>query len=283
MTADNRVRNPKNDLAPKTAIIKDLVAESADTTTFTIAFPDPADRQAFSHRPGQFVEISVLGVGESTISITSSPTQKGYVELCIKRVGAVTEAIHKLRPGDIVGLRGPYGNGFPFNAVRGDNLLFVAGGIGLAPLRSMINYAVDNRADYGQIKILYGARSPADLLFTRELKRWSEVPGTEVLFTVDRGAPGYAGQVGLVTALLPQIELTPETYTAFVCGPPVMIPSVIAELLKLGFSEDKVISTLENYMKCGIGKCGHCLLGGKYICLDGPVFRYSEMKELGFG
>lgn len=272
-----------NELAPKAAVIRDLVQESLDTATFTISFLDPADQAAFQHKPGQFVEISVLGVGESTISITSSPTQEGYIELCIKRVGIVTEAIHKLGPGTLIGLRGPYGNGFPFREVKGNDLLFVAGGIGLAPLRSMINYALDNRSDYGQVKILYGARTAGDVLFTRELQRWSGVENTEVHTTVDRGCPAWKGNVGLVTTLLPKIQLTPDTFTAFVCGPPVMIPFVIKELLKLGFAEDKVISTLENYMKCGLGKCGHCLLGGKYICLDGPVFRYSEMKELGFG
>lgn len=229
------------------------------------------------------MEISVLGVGEAPISITSSPSQQGFLELSIKRVGKLTEVIHQLKPGDEVGIRGPYGNGFPADELKGFDLLFVAGGIGLAPLRSLINWVMDNRQDYGKVKILYGARTPGDIVFTRELTRWAGEPDTEVLYTVDRGDPQWQGNVGLVTQLLHRIELTPATYTAFICGPPVMIPFVIKDLLALGFKEENIISTLENYMKCGIGKCGHCLLGGKYICMEGPVFRYNEMKELGFG
>ncbi|KNZ69835.1 oxidoreductase FAD/NAD(P)-binding domain-containing protein [Thermincola ferriacetica] len=273
----------KNELTPKPAVIKNIIDETADTKTFTLVFTDPEEQKRFQYKPAQFVEISVLGVGEAPISITSSPSQQGFLELSIKRVGKLTEVIHQLKPGDEVGIRGPYGNGFPADEVKGFDLLFVAGGIGLAPLRSLINWVMDNRQDYGKVKILYGARTPGDIVFTRELTRWTGEPDTEVLYTVDRGDPQWQGNVGLVTQLLPRIELTPATYTAFICGPPVMIPFVIKDLLALGFKEENIISTLENYMKCGIGKCGHCLLGGKYICMEGPVFRYNEMKELGFG
>ena len=273
----------KNELAPKPARILNITQETSDTKTFTLVFTNPADQEAFNYRPGQFVEISVLGVGEAPISITSSPSRKGFLELSIKRVGQLTETIHALSPGSIVGIRGPYGNGFPFEDVSGDNILFVAGGIGLAPLRSLINYVFDNRPDYGDVKILYGSKNSGELVFTEELDRWSGMSETEVLVTVDRGDEHWQGNVGLVTTLIPRIKLTPESYSAFVCGPPVMIPFVIKDLLELGFREDKIISTLENYMKCGVGKCGHCLLGGKYICMEGPVFKYSEMKDLGFG
>ena len=273
----------RNDLAPKPAVIQNIIAETVDTKTFTLTFTDPGEQQNFHYRPGQFVEISLLGVGEAPISITSSPTRKGFIELSIKRVGQLTEAIHRLSPGAVVGIRGPYGNGFPFEDVGGNDILFVGGGIGLAPLRSLINFVLDTRQDYGKVKILYGARTPGDIVFTRELEHWAKVPDTEVLYTVDNGDAGWQGNVGVVTTLIPRITLTPGSYSAFVCGPPVMIPFVIKDLLKLGFREDKIISTLENYMKCGIGKCGHCLLGGKYLCIEGPVFKYSEMKELGFG
>lgn len=273
----------KNELLPKPAVIREIVTETHDIKTFTITFSDPAVQEAFRYRPGQFVEISVLGVGEAPISITSTPSRPGFIELSIKRVGQVTEAIHRLNVGDVVGVRGPYGNGFPVEEAIGHDLLFVAGGIGLAPLRSLINYVFDNREKYGRVKILYGARAPGDIVFAREMERWAEEPDTEVLITVDRGDAGWRGNVGLVTTLIPRIELAPATFTAFVCGPPVMIPAVINELLRLGFAEDRIISTLENYMKCGIGKCGHCLLGGKYLCVEGPVFRYTEMKKLGFG
>lgn len=273
----------RNDLMPKPAVIQNIIEETADTRTFTLTFTDPGEQANFHYKPGQFVEISLLGVGEAPISITSSPSRKGYIELSIKGVGELTEALHRLSPGAVVGIRGPYGNGFPFDEVVGDNILFVGGGIGLAPLRSLINYVLDNRHDYGRVKILYGARTPGDMVFTRELAHWAKVTDTEVLYTVDRGDADWQGSVGLVTGLLPRITLTPDNYSAFVCGPPVMIPFVIKDLLKLGFKEDKIISTLENYMKCGIGKCGHCLLGGKYLCIEGPVFKYSEMKNLGFG
>jgi len=273
----------KNELAPKPARITKITRETNDTKTFTLVFTNPSDQDAFNYRPGQFVEISVLGVGEAPISITSSPSRKGFLELSIKRVGQLTETIHDLSPGSIVGIRGPYGNGFPFEDVSGNNILFVAGGIGLAPLRSLINYVFDNRTNYGDVKILYGSRNSGELVFTEELDRWSGMSETEVLVTVDRGDEHWQGNVGLVTTLIPRIKLTPESYSAFVCGPPVMIPFVIKDLLKLGFREDKIISTLENYMKCGVGKCGHCLLGGKYICMEGPVFKYNEMKDLGFG
>lgn len=273
----------KNELAPKPAVITEITPETFDTKTFKLTFQDPAEQRAFQYRPGQFVEISVLGVGEAPISITSSPSRRGFIELSIKKVGQLTSVVHSLSPGGTVGLRGPYGNGFPFEEVKGEDLLFIAGGIGLAPLRSLINYVFDNRSDYGTVKILYGARNPGEMVFTRELACWAAEHGTEVLFTVDKGDADWQGNVGLVTGLLPKIKVNPENCTAFVCGPPVMIPFVIKDLLGLGFREEKIISTLENYMKCGIGKCGHCLLGGRYICMEGPVFRYSEMKNLGFG
>lgn len=273
----------RNDLLPLPAIVQKIEEETFDTKTFTLTFKDSAEQENFDYKPAQFVEISVLGIGEAPISITSTPSRKGFIELSIKRVGQVTEEIHKLKEGDQVGIRGPYGNGFPADEFKGFDMLFVAGGIGLAPLRSLINYVLDNRKDYGKVKILYGARSPGDIVFTRELERWTGEPDTEVLYTVDRGEEGWQGNVGLVTNLLPKIDLNPETFAAFICGPPVMIPFVIKELMQLGFKEENIVSTLENYMKCGIGKCGHCLLGGKYICMEGPVFRYNEMKELGFG
>lgn len=273
----------KNDLKPKPAIIKDSFVETTDTKTFILSFTDPRDMESFRYKPGQFIEISVPGVGEAPISITSSPSRSGFIELSIKRVGQLTEQIHTLKPGALVGIRGPYGNGFPYKEVTGRNLLFVAGGIGLAPLRSLINYVFDNRKEYGSVKILYGARTPGDIVFTRELESWAGKPDTEVLYTVDKAESTWQGEVGMVTGLIPRIKLTPDNYSAFVCGPPVMIPFVIKDLLAIGFKEENLISTLENYMKCGIGKCGHCLLGGKYLCIEGPVFRYSEMKKLGFG
>jgi sulfhydrogenase subunit gamma (sulfur reductase) len=265
---------------PKPATIKDIRRETPDTVTFTLVFDNEEDRKNFTYKPGQIMEVSVLGAGEAPISITSTPSRTGFLELCIKEVGQVTRLIHKMKVGDQFGLRGPYGNGFQYNEYKGRDILYVTGGIGLVPLRSLINYMFDNRSDYGRISILYGARTPSDLCFTEEVEQWKNNPNTEIHVTTDRGAEGYTGRVGLVTTLLPLIKHTPETSTAFVCGPPIMIPIVINELLKLGYKENEVISTLENYMKCAVGKCGHCEIGGKYLCVEGPVFRYNEMKEL---
>ncbi len=268
---------------PKPATIKDIRRETPDTQTFTLVFDHEEDRNSFTYKSGQIMEVSILGAGEAPISITSTPSRRGFLELCIREVGVVTRAIHSMKPGDQVGLRGPYGNGFRYQEYEGRDILFVTGGIGLIPLRSLINYMFDNRQNYKSITILYGARTHADWCFKEELEEWKNMPDTVVLTTVDRGTEGYTGRVGLVPTLFPLMEHKPATTTSFVCGPPVMIPIVINELLKLGYPDNEIISTLENYMKCAVGKCGHCEIGGKYMCTEGPVFRYHEMKSLGFG
>ncbi|MFH1943810.1 MAG: FAD/NAD(P)-binding protein [bacterium] len=265
---------------PEIAVIDDRVEETGDVTTFTIRFKDVDVQDAFDYRPGQFVEVSVFGVGEIPISITSTPTRRGFLELNIKNVGLVSSALHKLSVGSEIGLRGPFGNGFPFEKAFGKNLLFVAGGIGLAPLRSLINFALDRRDRFADFKILYGARTPADLDFKKELEQWEERSDVNFLVTVDRGDDGWKGNVGVVTTLFPKADIKIDNTMAFVCGPPVMIPFVIRDLLKLGFPEEAIISTLERHMKCGVGKCGHCCVGEKYMCQDGPVFSYQEMKSL---
>ena len=265
---------------PEIAVIDDRVEETGDVTTFTIRFKDVDVQDAFDYRPGQFVEVSVFGVGEIPISITSTPTRRGFLELNIKNVGLVSSVLHKLSVGSEIGLRGPFGNGFPFEKAFGKNLLFVAGGIGLAPLRSLINFALDRRDRFADFKILYGARTPADLDFKKELEQWARRPDVNLLITVDRGDDEWKGNVGVVTTLFPKADIKIDNTMAFVCGPPVMIPFVIRDLLKLGFPEEAIISTLERHMKCGVGKCGHCCVGEKYMCQDGPVFSYQEMKSL---
>ncbi|GAH34907.1 unnamed protein product, partial [marine sediment metagenome] len=212
--------------------------------------------------------------------ITSTPSRKGFFELSIKNVGLVSGVLHSLSSGAEVGIRGPFGNGFPYEGVFGKNLLFVGGGIGLAPLRSLINNVLDNRDNFGRIIILYGARTPGDLAFKDEFKTWEDQPDVTMLVTVDRGDEKWTGNVGVVTTLFPKAGIESENAVAFVCGPPVMIPFVIKDLLKLGFTGDTIISTLERHMKCGVGKCGHCCIGHKYVCVDGPVFSYREMKAM---
>lgn len=270
----------RNPYLPYPAAIKAIKEETYDTKTFSLVFQDRKCQQEFHYKPGQFVELSLLGYGESPISITSSPSQGGYLELCVRRVGRVTEALHKLSENDIVGIRGPFGNGFAFEEMTNKNLLFVGGGLGLAPLRSLINAVLAHRQDFGKVTILYGARTPNDLLFQDELGIWGCADNVEVLVTVDVGSEEWQGHVGVVTTLFSQTVISAQSAVAVVCGPPIMFRFVIQKLLKIGFTEEAIILTLERLMKCGIGKCGHCNIGPKYVCLDGPVFTYKELKTL---
>jgi len=263
-------------------IIK-ITEESAvrDTRTFELEWIEAEHGARFKHLPGQFAELSIFGAGEAPISITSSPTQPN-LQFCIKRMGLVTTAIHQRQAGDVIGVRGPYGNCFPLEAMEGKNVLFVAGGIGLAPLRSVINSLLDasNRERYADVTILYGARSPGDLLFKEELEQWGERTDVHYHETVDRADDGYAGRVGFVPALLDELAPSPADTIALTCGPPIMIKFVMEGLTKLGFTPDQIITTLEMRMKCGIGKCGRCNIGHQYVCIDGPVFSYEQLLAM---
>jgi sulfhydrogenase subunit gamma (sulfur reductase) len=247
--------------------------------TFQISLSGDKSRDVFEYLPGQFLEISVFGVGEAPISITSPPTRKD-LEISVKRAGAVTECLHKAEVGDVIGIRGPYGNGFPLDKLKGGDVLFIGGGIGLAPLRSLINFMFDNRGKFGRIFILYGAKTPEDLVFRDELGSWMKEKDTEVYVTVDKKDSKWKGDVGVVPKLLEKINPDLENTYAVVCGPPVMIKFTVKALIDMGFSDDQIIFTLERMMKCGIGKCGHCNIGSKYVCIDGPVFSYAEMKDV---
>ena len=256
-------------------------SEVKDTRTYELEWVNPEDDKAFNQLPGQFAELSIYGYGEAPISITSSPTQPN-LQFCIKRMGVVTTAIHHCNVGDIIGVRGPYGNTFPLERFKGQKVIFIAGGIGLAPLRSLINYMLheSHRKDYKDITILYGARSPGDLLFKYELKDWGERSDVEYLETVDRAAGEYKGRVGFVPALLDELAPSPEDAMAVTCGPPIMIKFVLQSLIKLGFPPDRIITTLEMRMKCGIGKCGRCNIGKYYVCIDGPVFTCEQLMNM---
>lgn len=260
-----------------------ITKESAngDTRTFEMQWMNPEDDEAFNHFPGQFAELSVLGSGEAPISITSSPTQPN-LQFCIKKMGVVTTAIHYMKEGDVFGVRGPYGNWFPFEEMKGKNIFFIAGGIGLAPLRSLINFMLheSNRADYKDICIIYGARSPGDLLFKYELEDWRHRPDVEYIETIDRAAPGWEGNVGFVPAIMNERAPSPENSVAVTCGPPIMIKFVLQGLTDLGFKPGQLVTTLEMRMKCGIGKCGRCNIGNKYVCIDGPVFNYEQLLKM---
>ena len=240
------------------------------------------DGSQLNHRPGQFVEVSLFGIGEAPISIASSPSRDGSFELGVRMVGNVTRALHQLQPGDTVGVRGPFGNGFPLSELLRRDLLFVAGGIGLCPLRSMIQYAVDKREQFGKIFLLYGCRESAEQLFPGELDEWRQRPDTRVLESVDRCPLDVAweGRVGVITTLFPQLEIDPNRTTALVVGPPVMYRYVIAECLKKGIDKNNIFLSLERRMKCGMGFCGHCQINNVYVCLDGPVFSYAQLSKL---
>jgi len=192
----------------------------------------------------------------------------------------VTTALHEMSPGDIVGIRGPFGNWFPYGEWKGKRLLFIGGGIGMAPLRSLLNFCLDNRADYGPIDLIYGARTPQDLCFRSEFDDWRSAPDTRVFLTVDRGDESWQGNVGFVPAYLMDLAPSPANTIAITCGPPIMIKYVLESLEKLNFAPEQIYTTLEMKMKCGIGKCGRCNIGEKFVCIDGPVFSYAQLKEL---
>lgn len=270
----------KNEYMPYPAIIEDVREETFDTKTFRARFADKKKTDTFEYKQGQFMELSLIGAGEAPISITSSPSRKGYLEFTIRAAGLVTKAIHNLKKSDVIFMRGPYGNSFPFEEIKRKNIYFVAGGIGLAPLRSLINMVFDNRKDFKHVKVLYGAKTPDELCFKDELEAWKKIPDTEVWLTVDKPCNGWSCGVGVVTELWKDTPVHPENAVAIVCGPPVMIKFAVMRLQKSGFQDRDIIMTLERYMKCGIGKCGHCNIGEKFVCVDGPVFNYEQVKAM---
>jgi len=234
------------------------------------------------HEPGQFVQVELYGIGEAPISVCSSPTKRGSFELTVRSAGRLTKHMHSLDKGDWVGIRGPFGKPFPVKLMTGNDLLFVAGGLGIAPLRSLINYVMDNRREFGKVDILLGCKTPADMLFGEEIKLWQKRLDVNFSCTVDRTAPDWKGNVGLITSLIPGVTINPEKTFGVVVGPPIMYKFVIAELLKKNLPERQIILSLERHMKCGMGKCGHCQIDhpkNYYCCKDGPTFTYEEVKE----
>lgn len=266
-------------LIPKVGVITDIRRETPDVKTFRVNALEGG--KLFEHMPGQCAMLCAPGVSEGMFSITSSPTNKEYQEFSIKKCGMLTEYLHDLEVGDEIAVRGPYGNHFPVEGeLKGKNLLFIAGGIGLAPLRSVINYVLDNRGDYGTVDILYGSRSKDDLVQLQEIEEvWSKSEGVNVYLTIDREQEGWDGHVGFVPTYLKELAFSNDK-TALLCGPPIMIKFVLQALVEMGFSKEQIFTTLELRMKCGIGKCGRCNVGSKYVCKDGPVFRCDELDEL---
>ncbi len=270
----------KNIYLPHLAEIIDIREETPDIKTFKLEFKDRAVAESFDYKPGQFVEFSVFGEGEAPFCISNSPTRRPSIECSVKRMGKVTQELHELDVGDTVGLRGPYGNGFPLEELKDKNVLFVAGGIGLAPLRSLINYCLDNRGDFKTITIVNGARTSKDLVYRDEYRIWEKAKDAHVYLTIDREEENWPSMVGVVPDALQQVKPTCKDSVAVVCGPPIMIRFTMLTLLELGFSEETIITTLEMKMKCGLGKCGRCNVGHLYVCKDGPVFTMAQLKSL---
>jgi NAD(P)H-flavin reductase len=260
--------------------IAKVVEEAPGVRTFRLEFADPAQAERFDFKAGQFGEYSVYGEGESTFCIASSPTRKGYIECTFRQMGRVTTALADRDEGDIVGFRGPYGNIFPIEQWHGKNLLFIAGGIALPPMRCVIWNCLDLRDK--DISIIYGARTVADLVYKQELAEWGGRKDVKLWTTVDPGGqtPEWKGQVGFVPTILEQVAPTAANTIAIVCGPPIMIKLTMPVLAKLGFKPDAIYTTLENRMKCGVGKCGRCNVGKVYVCKDGPVFTLAQLNEL---
>jgi NAD(P)H-flavin reductase len=266
---------------PSLARIVRIYKMVEDHYVFTVRFEDDDLSESFRHRPGQFIMLSVPGSGEAPISISSSPTRRGTLELCVRRTGRVTDALYRLRMNDYVGIRGPYGNGYPMEEMVGEDLLLVAGGLGMAPIRSLLWYALDEREKFRRVILMYGGRDPQSMLFRDELVSLTDRSDLECLLTVDNADPVRWGHhVGRLPALFDHVEIDAVRTHAAVCGPPVVYRYVLERLLDLGFSKDRILMSLERRMKCGVGKCGHCGIGAKYTCTEGPIFTYWDALNL---
>lgn len=258
---------------PATLVAKKRLSDFVTLFTF-----EQDNGKPLAHKPGQFIQLSIYGVGEAPFSISSPPEQKNVFELAVRKIGAVTQALHNIEPGQKVAIRGPYGSFFPVQQFVGKDTLFVAGGLGYIPLRSLLRYQLRHREEFGRIIVLIGTRDPKERIFTDQIKRLGERGDVEVLETVDRGDETWKGNVGLITTLLPKVQLDPvNTYVAMV-GPPVMYRFVIADCRKMGIPAEQIYVSLERRMKCGLGKCGHCQINDLNACIDGPVFRYTDIE-----
>ncbi|MDP2044045.1 MAG: FAD/NAD(P)-binding protein [Candidatus Omnitrophota bacterium] len=237
------------------------------------------DKINLAHEPGQFVMVSIFGFGEAPISVCSSPSDKGYFEITVRNAGGLTAKLHKLGKGDMLGIRGPFGKGFPIDNMFGYDVMIVGGGLGIVPLRSLIRYIMFHRSDFGNVQILLGCKSPKELLFEVETKEWMRRAEIKFNCTVDRGDPDWKGNVGLITTLIPNVDINPMRTYGVVVGPPIMYKFVIVKLLEKKIPEHQIIVSLERRMKCGLGKCGHCQIEGVYVCQSGPVFNYAQLKN----
>ncbi len=269
-----------NPYRPWPARITSITPLTETEKLFEFRLVDERIRNAFHHEPGQFVEVSIFGVGEAPISISSSPSKSGFIELCVRRAGEFTQRLHEMQCGDIVGIRGPYGRPFPYEDMKGHDILLVAGGLGIAPLRSLINYIHDERSEFGNVTIIYGSKNPSEVMFRDQFEMWRHRKDFNLILTVDTPDDTWDGEVGLVTAPFASLDVDADNTFGAVCGPPVMYRFVVEEMRKKGISYDHIYMSFERHMKCGMGKCGHCQIGHQYCCIDGPVFNYWEAKNI---
>ncbi len=269
-----------NPYLPEVATVVKIIEETPNIKTFRMHFDDPAVQESFSFLPGQVGQLGILGIGESTFAITSKPWEKEYIQFSVMRAGEVTKALHNLSEGDKVGIRAPMGCGFPVEAWKGKKILFVMGGIGSAALKATIEYTLEHRADYAGVSILYGATAPENFTYQYDIEDWQKRSDIELVLTIDKECEGWQCDVGLVPHVLERMNPNPENMVAVMCGPPIMIKFTLMSFQKLGFKDEQTFTTLEKRMKCGIGICGRCNVGPRYVCVDGPVFSMAELKEL---
>ena len=271
-----------NTYIPLKMKVERIASEDSDRMlrTYDLTFASEAEREAFNYLPGQFCELSILGKGESPFGIASSPTEDGYLRFTVSRTGKVTNEIHYLREGDNVGMRGPLGNWYPVEKLKGCNVLIIGGGFAFTTLRSLLVYLLENRSDYEKITVVYGARTPDLLIYKDELALWKERDDLELHLTIDKPVEGWEDKTGFVPAVTEEIAPEHENAFAIVCGPPIMIKFTLPVLTMLGFPDDRIYTSLERRMKCGIGKCGRCNIGHHYVCIDGPVYSWAELKDL---
>ena len=268
-----------NPYLPDIATIKEIIHETPNIKTYRVVLNDETRMQEFDFAPGQVGQLSVFGAGESTFVINSPPTRKEHLQFSAMQVGEVTTRLHSLQEGDQIGVRAPLGNAFPVESMLGKDILIVGGGIGMAPLRTLLLTLLDRRDEFGDISVIYGARSPQDLCYTYEFESWQS-QGANLVLTVDNEFPDWDGRVGFVPTVLTQEAPSPQNKVAITCGPPIMIKFVLKGLKDLGFEDEQIITTLEKRMKCGVGLCGRCNIGTHYVCVDGPVFTYAQLKAL---
>ena len=273
-----------NPYVPMLTKVKSVASENEvnDIKTFELEFINEEEYKDFDYIPGQFAEISIIGKGECPIGIASSPTEKGTIKFTIKKMGTVSSSFHNCDIGDTIGVRGPLGNGWPMEELKGKNIVVIGGGFAFSTLRSLVLYVLNDkhRKDYGDITVIYGNRDSGEVLYQDVLEEWEKRDDIDIVLTIDREEEGWTRKVGFVAAIVKEVAPSPDNAVAIICGPPIMIRTAVDELVKIGWKDEHILNSLEMRMKCGIGKCGRCNIGEKFVCIDGPVFSLAELKKM---